>query len=224
MSDELLLVRPSEPVTASIARISFTETQVRIYFPEPRTGFNDLVRTWGYRWDRPYWSRETPPEQQPDRAAELAHALLAAGYCVKGPRSVMETAVAQTFAPEPVRTISRAKGGEYDGWFSIWWHKERGGALKEPVKRLRGSRWQGGSVVVPPEQFEAVLDFAAMYDCHICPSARQVADEARAEQDAAIVVSVSAVAVELPVASNSRPPVLDVPDNVEVDNDLADND
>ncbi len=225
MSDEMILVRPSAPRTASIARISTTDTQVRVYFPETRTGFNDLVKSLDYRWQQPYWVRDVAPAQQADRAAELAHVLLTAGYCVKGETVVMETAVSQAFTPEPVRTISRTKGGEYDGWFAIWWHKERGGLLKDIVKRLPGSRWSGRFVVVPPEQFEAVLDFAAMYDCHVYPAAQRVADKARAELDAAIVVSLEPLPVpDAPPVGNGRPPVLTVPEYVEVDDDLADDD
>jgi hypothetical protein len=221
MSDELLLVRPSTPRTDSIARISLSDTAVRVYFPEKGAGFNELVRRWGYFWKAPYFSREVSQAEQHERAAELAYALLAAGYCVKGPVDVMSTAVAQTFTPEPVRIISRAKGGEYDGWFSIWWHKERGGLLKEIVKRLPGSRWQGGSVVVPPEQFEAVLDFAEMYACAVSPDAILLAQEARAERDAAVVVQLAPMAMpELPAGGNGRPQLLDVPESVEIDLDL----
>jgi hypothetical protein len=78
---------------------------LRVYFPEAKTRFNDIVKALDYSWQRPYWTRTIPQAQHHNRAAELAHTLLAAGYCVKGPREVMETAVAQAFEPEPVRRL-----------------------------------------------------------------------------------------------------------------------
>lgn len=224
MSDELILVRPSEPRTASIARLSFDGDDVRLYFPEPRTKLNDIVKAYGYRWQRPYWTRTIAQERHADRAAELAQALLAAGYCVKGPRSIMETAVAGSFQAEPVRIVGVCTDeGEHEGWFSIWWHRERGGELRRPAKRIPGTRWQNGYVVAPPEQFAAVLDFAEMYECHVTAAAQRMAEAARAEEEAAIVVDVAALetAVDLP-QPNGRPPKLDVPETIEVDKELLD--
>lgn len=225
MSEEQQLVRPSSPRTDSIARLTLTDTAVRVYFPEKGVGFNELVRRWGYLWKAPYFVRAVSQAEQHERAAELAYALLAAGYCVKGPVDVMSTAVAQTFTPEPVRKVYRVGSGEYEGWFGVWWHRERGGELKTPAKRLPGSRWAGNSVVVPPEQFEAVLDFADMYECAVAPDAILLAQEARAERDAAVVVQLAPMAMpELPAGGNGRPQLLDVPESVEIDDDLADND
>lgn len=222
---EHILVRPSAPLTPSIARISFDGDMLRVYFPEAKTAFNDIVKLMDYRWQRPYWVRTIPQELHVTRAAELASTLLVAGYCVKGPKEVMETAVAQSFEPEPVRTIHKRTGGNYDGWFAIWWHKERGGRLEDARRGLSGSRWDNGRLVVPPEQFEAVLDFAAQYDCYLSPGALALAEEARAEQDAAIVVDLSLAAVpELPPINGRKPTTLPVPEIVELDNDLLDDD
>lgn len=223
MSDNHILVRPSTPLTPSIARISFNGDALRVYFPEPKTAFNNIVKMMDYQWQRPYWVRTIPQELHATRAAELASTLLAAGYCVKGPREVMETAVAQSFEPEPVRTIHRRADGNYDGWFAIWWHKERGGDLNEARRGLSGSRWSDGRLMVPPEQFESVLDFATQYDCHLSPGALALAEEARAEQDAAIVVDLSPVdAPELPPVNGRKPPTLPVPEFVELNDDLLD--
>lgn len=225
MSDDLILVRPSAPLTPSIARISFDGDDIRVFFPEPRTPFNDVVKRMDYRWRRPYWTRTCSQTSHHDRAAELVYTLLAAGYCVKGPREVMETAVAQTFTPEPVRSIRRQTEGEYTDWFRIWWHKERGGCLEDARGGLRGARWWQGRLMVPADQFEAVLDFADRYDCHLSAGALALAEEARAEQDAAIVVDLQPLpAPNVTPVGNGRPVKLDVPDQVEIDYDLADDD
>lgn len=225
MSDDLLLVRPSSPNTPSIARISFDGDDIRVFFPEPRTPFNDVVKRMDYRWQRPYWTRTCDQTLHHDRAAELACALITAGYCVKGPRAMMETAVAQSFTPEPVRSIRRQTEGEYTDWFRIWWHKDRGGRLEDVRRGLRGARWWNGRLMVPSDQFEAILDFADKYDCHLSPGALALAEEARAEQDAAIVVDLQPLpAPNVAPVGNGRPGKLDVPDLVEIDDDLADND
>jgi hypothetical protein len=219
--DDMVLVRPSEPRTESIARISMTETAVRIFFPEKGAGFNELVKRWGYFWRAPYFSRDIPQAEQADRAAELAYTLLAAGFCVKGPSAVMETAVSQAFATEPVRIIRRQEDGEYAGWFRIWWHKERGGSLNNVKKGLRGARWHNGRLMVPPEQVEAVMDFAERYECVVTEAAYALADEARAERDAAIVVTLSPLDAPTLPQANGRPPVLTV-DEFEIDDSLMD--
>ncbi|MGL4559164.1 MAG: hypothetical protein ACRCV5_16815, partial [Afipia sp.] len=137
------------------------------------------------------------------------------------PTAVMETAVSQAFTQEPVRKVFRVGDGEYKDWFGIWWHRDRGGEMKAPAKKLPGSRWAGNSVVVPPEQFEAVLDFAEMFQCLVSPAALRLAQEARSERDAAIVVNLGDLpAPDLPPAGNGRPQKLDVPEHVGIDNDL----
>lgn len=224
MSDDLILVRPSEPRTASIARISFDSDFIRVFFPEPKTAFNDIVKRMDYTWSRPYWVRKCAQSLHLARAAELAHTLLVAGYCVKGSRDVMEAAVSQSFDPEPIRSISRQTEGEYTDWFRIWWHKERGGRLEDVRRGLRGARWWNGRLMVPSEQFEEVLDFADQYDCHLSPGALSLAEEARAEQDGAVVVNLSPLDGPERPPVNGRPPVLDVPESVEIDDDLADDD
>lgn len=221
---EQILVRPESPLTASITRISFDGDTLRVYFPEVKATFNNIVKRMDYCWQRPYWVRTVSQEHHLNRAAELAHTLLAAGYCVKGPRKVMETAVNQTFEPEPVRIIRRwIKDDDYIDWFSVWWHKERGGRLEDARRGLRGSRWYNGRLMVPAEQFEAVLDFAERYDCWLSPGALALAEEARAEQDAAIVVSLSPMAAPEPPPVNGRKPAkMEVPEFVEVDDSLLD--
>lgn len=223
---DMVLVRPSEPVTPSIARVFIDGVTVRIFFPEKRDDYNAVIKhRLHYRWQRPYRVREFTETTVNDRAAEAVQQLLAGGFCVKAPQDIIEMALAGGFDPEPRRWVEAVSGGEYEGWFSIGWIRDED--LYSAAKRLPGSRYAAPFVVVPSEQFEAVLDFADIYQCRVSDTAHELAELARTEQESAIVVDAASLpgkrAPELPPV-NGRPPKLDMPEHVGIDDDLADDD
>lgn len=188
MSDKRL-ARPPHPITNSIARVSLaSDGRPQVYFPERLDAFRDVVKRLRYEWQGVYWVKRdnVPPEQANDRLAELARDLLAAGFCVKADTAVVGAAVSGAFHEEPRRTI-RADGELYRVW---WGYYED---CEDAVRLLPGARWAMGTwrtVLVPAEQYEAVLDFAQQFSFAVMPCALALAEEARAEMEGAIVVSV----------------------------------
>jgi hypothetical protein len=220
---ELLLVRPPTPKTASIARISFDGAMLRCFFPEKREDFNQIVKCHNLRWQSPYFVREiTDDTDRLNWTAELIHALLAGGFCVKADESLVHTAVNQSYTKEPRRTVSavRTDHSQYGGWFRIWWHRDED--CYQVAKRLPGARYAKPVVVVPPDSFAEVLDFAERHEFLVRPSALRVADAARAELEAALVVSVAAPVEPEVVRPSTKPPKLEVPDKVAIDESLLD--
>lgn len=216
-----LLVRPESPKTASIARISFDGAMLRCYFPERREDFRQLVKRHNLYYGGTYWQREIASDNdRPHRAAELIHALLAGGFCVKADGDLVNTAVNQTYTPEPRRVVTAVTEGQYTGWFLFWWHRDED--CYQAAKRLPGARYDKPHVVVPPDSFAEVLDFAERQGFLIRPSARQVADAAAAELEAALVVSVEAPVKSERVRPSSKPQKLEVPNEVAVDESLLD--
>ena len=88
---------------------------------------------------------------------------MAAGFCVRiFDEDLKNMAINGSYRDEQTRWITKRISGEYTGWFAIRWHRYRENFYRE-VKRIAGSRWSSPNVVVPPEHFEEVLDFAEMY-------------------------------------------------------------
>lgn len=216
---EQKLARPSKPLTESIARIAIHGEGVRVFFPEKLDHFREAARRLLYSWDAPYYSRTIKDEAARfDRAAELARDLLAAGFVVKSDEAIIQAAVSGSFTPETRRWITVGDSGQYAGWFSVRWFRDED--CYQAAKRLPGSRYDKPHVAAPPEQYEAVLDFAQRYGFKVTAAAENLAAEARAERDAAIVVDLEPVEERpLPVA-NGRIPQLTVPDFVEIDDEL----
>lgn len=188
MSDKRL-ARPAQPVTNSIARVSLCdEGRPRVYFPEKLDSFREVVKRLRYEWRGVYWvkTRDVPSELVSDRLAELARDLLAAGFCVKADTAVIDAAVSGAFDEERRRTIT-AEGELYRMW---WGYYED---CEDAARMLPGARWakdRWRTVLVPAEQYEAVLDFAAQFSFAVLPCALALMDEAQAEMEGAIVVAV----------------------------------
>lgn len=219
---EKVLARPSEPITASISRIFLEGEQVKVYFPERRDAWRAVVKRLGYVWRPPYWTKRVELADRDHRAAEVVRDLLAAGFCVKAHGHIVEMAASGNFDPEPRRMVRAFNdaAGDYAGWFCLWWRRDED--CYHAAKRLPGARYVKPSIAVPPEQFAAIEDFASLYDFHWTAAARAVADAARAEQEAALVLDVSAP--EPLSVPPGRIPVLAVPEAVDIDEDLLDAD
>jgi hypothetical protein len=220
-------VRPENPVTETVAEIRIQGNVVEVSFPERRDDFREIVkRKLNMEWMRgsQSWQRTisladgTPA----DRAAEAGHRLLAAGFCIRiYDPELRKKAIDGNYEPESTRWIFRRTGGDYDGWFSLSWN--RGEDYYGVAKRLPGSRWDKPNVVVPPEQFEEVLDFADMYGFSLSPGAEELVAQARQIKERALVADVEA-SDDMKVIVGTTPSVLEVPQEVEIVEELRDED
>lgn len=218
MSEQVLL-RPENPHSESIARVSFDGGTLRVYYPERRDTFRKVVRRLRFGWHAPYWSRQIDKEAAlPQRAAELVRDLLAAGFCVKAPADIAHVAIGGKFEEEPRRTIG-ATSQRYPGWFSLWWAREED--CYRVAMKLPGAKWEGSFVVVPPENYEAVADFAAIHGFKMNKAALAIVAAAKEEREAAIVVRVEGRG-ETAVSPSANIPKLAVPETVAIDDELAD--
>ena len=215
----MLLRPPPTPLTESVALIGFEGDVIHAYIPEKRDDFKRAVNNrecfwnWGSRRYERTVDEFTGPA--PDRAAELAHVLLTTGFCVELADGLGQMILTGSYQPEKRRRIGRSANRKYDGWLTIRWPHDDD--LWKVAWALPGSRYDKPVVVVPPDQYEAVLDFADRFDFWITPAGQQVIDEAIARKRAALILEVPPL-----LTAHKAPLPAMAPATGEIDPDLAD--
>lgn len=218
-------IRPQAPVTETVAEIRVHEKSVEVVFPEKREDFWQIIKKQlGFAWAEGSWKRAigikagTPA----DRAAEAGNRLLTAGFCIRiFDTAVREAAINGTFEPECSRWVMQRISGAYSGWFAIDW-KDRDENLYNAARKLKGSKYDQKAVVVPPEQFEEVLDFAGLYGFRLSPGAQTVIDGARTRRDAAMTTTPVKVEKDRLPIPGDKPRKLAVPEQIEVADEFKD--
>jgi hypothetical protein len=213
-------IRPAEAKSEIVAEIAIDGGTISVHYPEKDDDLRAIVKGLKYRWIDRAWRRTFTAKQGPvvDRAAEVAHHLLAAGFVVQilNPEA-REKAVSGEYTPEQTRWISAR-----DDRFIFTWGKDED--YYQVARRIPGSRYESPHVTVPSVQFEQVLDFADRYSFSLDASAQRLAEKAKAEKEAALIVEVEAPRKEKGLAPSTKPPELEVPEEVSVDESLLDDD
>lgn len=218
-------IRPKNPITETVAEIRILENVIEVKFPEKRDDFREVVKkelrmSWSDgSWKRELIYRNGKPE---DRAAEAGHRLLATGFIIRiFDEKIRERAVAGGYEPECTNWIVTFNDDtEYAGRLGIRW--DRGDDYYKAARRLPGSRWNKPYVVVRPEHYEEILDFAQMYSFKISKEARKLMDVAKIVKENTLIANVDPP-VEREYASGlSIPPVLEVPKEVEIADEFKD--
>ena len=218
-------VRPENSKTETVAEIRIRDDSLEIDFPEKRDDFRELVKKqlhmeWsGSCWRRKLSTKNGTPE---DRAAEAGHRLLAEGFVIRiYDAGIRDRAIAGEYESECTRWIMiRKADAKCPGYFAISWSRDED--FYKTARRISGSRWSSPSVVVPPEHFAEVLDFASMYGFKLSESAQEVVEAARQAKESVMVARVEPPAKRAKVIATGRPPVLEVPMEVGVDDEFKD--
>lgn len=167
---QISIIRPQKPQTKTICRLSVYEKQIKLLFPEKLDLFRSVVKSYGFSWEPPFWQKVAKEAQLCDRAAEISRALLDAGFAVQTEYAgITVAALESTYAPESLRLISARASGVFKGWLAIRW--PRGEDYYSQATQITAAKYNEGEVLVPPEHFEEVLDFANIYDFSVTPEA-----------------------------------------------------
>lgn len=214
------VMRPTSPVTETVADISMVKDQIIISFRERNDDFRKIVKNHGYRWNSPWkknldWSTGDPAH----RVAEIGNTLLSAGYPIRIiNEETRSMAISGDFEPEHTRWISVLTESHPNNFYISWKYEDN---MYDAAKRITGSRYSKPGVVVSMEHVDEILDFAEIYKYNFSPAAEKLIAQARANQQVVQVVNVVGKAhPSLPLFGNI--PTLSVPKNVEVDFDLRD--
>lgn len=213
-------IRPVTPKSELIAEITVGQSSVSVFYPEKDDDLRTIVKGLKYRWSDRAWRRTLTAGQgsAADRAAEVAHHLLAAGFIVQLLNAeAREKAISGQYEPEQTRWIK-----EQGGSFVFRWSREDDFYLA--AKKIPGSWYKPPYVHAPAVQFEQVLDFANRYNFSLSPGAQALAEKAKAEKEAALIVEVEAPRKEKGLAPGTKPPELETPEEVSVDESLRDDD
>lgn len=202
-----MLVQPERPVSKLITRLFYTDSLVIVRREYARDGLNNLLRKLDLRWDRANrrWERaiildRTGPAL--DRCAEIGRELLAAGYPVEFPDEMSaRMAVDGSYTEEHTRWILLRATGDFAGWFAITWSRRED--WYRQARSLSGSRYSSPHVVIPPDAFDELEDFADINDFRFGDDARTAIDAARAKRRDALVVNLESKPRRKPVKTET---------------------
>lgn len=167
---QVAIIRPQKPISKVVCRLFVAGNQIKLLFPELRDEFRDVVKPRRYKWDKPCWVKEVDEKHICDRAAEVAHALLEAGFSVQSEyEGVTQAAISESYNPESLRLICARASGLYKGWLAVTWPRTED--YYEKAKAITAAKYHDGEVIIPPELYEEVLDFAESYDFSVTPEA-----------------------------------------------------
>jgi len=171
------------------AKITVKETEVSTIF-EKNEKFREVVKSLGYEWSGTNWVKEIREATgtAAERAAELGNKLLNAGFPISIlDEEIRKNAINAVYEPEHTRWIYRCANGKYEDWFAITWEEDNE-KLYQDARHITGSRWSKPSVVVKPEYFTQVEDFANLYGFRFTQAAQKLLDKAKMARETAVIV------------------------------------
>lgn len=222
---EALLLPKARNDCPHIAEIGIAGKTITASLPVPNDQFRELMRATGMKWARPRWERtlSTVSGSPEDRAAELGHALLAAGFMVTiHDEQARERARAGTFEPEHWSWFSAVTRGPMKGWFAASW--SRADDYFEPIRAISGSRLHQGKLYLPASSADEVSEFAEQYGFRLTPGAEQLVADYHAAIAAGAVIEARKGKAPVIVRLGDAPAPLEIPQTAEVDDDLCDHD
>lgn len=189
------VIRPVSPKSETVARLRLHDNLLQVEFPEKRDDFRSLVKSMDCQWNQPYWQREIGAlaGDPADRLVETGHKLLTAGFVVAVETEEIRQAITVgQFAPEIRRWVLVVKSGEHVNWFALKW--SRADDLYDRAMRLTGARYSSPYVIVPPEHYDEVEDFAEVHKMELSAAALTLVNKVKLLMSLAVVFSPSAYA------------------------------
>ncbi len=216
-------VRPEEVETETVAEISVIGNSIKVYFPEKREEFRTIIKASGYRWSGNAWKREIKFKNGVinDRAAEIGHILLGSGFIIRiFDERIRQMAIDGHYTEEQTRWITAYKQGEQQGRFCVSWSYDEN--YYKAAKRIPTAKYVKPNISISAGQFEQVLDFAEINGFDISECAQQLIDEARETKERALTVQVAKPKTKQKQDISDTPEKLNIPETVEIDDDLRD--
>lgn len=216
-------VYPENSVSNLVAEISIKNNTIQVSFPERNETFRQIMQENNFEWNSG-WFRKISKFNGTveDRAIEIGNKLLTAGFPIRiYDTEIRQKAISGEYEPECKRWVQAMVKGDYKGWLVLSW----GGfndKLYKAAKRIAGSRWHKSDMVVPPENYLEVLDFAKMYGFKISDGAQEVIEVARQRREKALTTGIKSPKAECSPEPGTIPEKLEVPEEVTIDEEFRD--
>jgi hypothetical protein len=185
---QLTLIRPLQVVTETICQITIADRTVRLFFPEKLDEFRALAKKFNYIWQG-CWERNFNSNIDIlDRAAEIGHELVLAGFCIGvNTDTIRQRIVSASFIPEPFKLVDAAQDKTYVDWLTF--NYPRGEDWYDEIIKITAARYVDGKIYVPSEHYLEVEDFAEINDFILTTAALEIIDRAKAIRVAAIEIA-----------------------------------
>lgn len=174
-----LTVEPEKRKKEGIASISVENNSIMARYIKDDE-FREIVKSLGYSWEG-VWCKKINECSGPeaDRVAELGNKLLANGFTVRFPnKEALNMAVSGKFSPECDNWVKYNTEKEM---LAVSW-KGHNDKLYQEAKKLSGSKWYRGSMLVPVEFYNEVLDFADTMGFQISKRAKSEIESFKEEE------------------------------------------
>lgn len=178
---EDVAVEPTEKKHATLATVSVgtnDEGRPVVHVTSDKDAdLIEVVKAHGYRWNsgarRWYFPVGIKDGEASDRVAEIANALLAAGFPVRMPKSIQDAAVAGTFDPRATRWVS-ARVTDPDHVY-LSWPRGDNDELRDAVRGLPSLTYMGETHEwrIPVSAYAEIRDFAGLYGFKLTPGANK---------------------------------------------------
>lgn len=217
---ETIVIRPISVKTETIAHVIISDNLLMVIFTEKRDDFKATIKeTLGFRWNGEVWQRQITVLNGSitDRAAETAHQLLSAGFCVICPNNtIQKNALTGNYMPEIKCWIMRKTVNNLPVFWINW---QKPYDFYKRAMLMTGAKYHDGIVTVPFEHFSEVEDFANLHHFQFTEAALELLNIAKSLRANAITVDVK----EIPQATDDfERPILKIMDDASIDNELLD--
>jgi hypothetical protein len=181
------IVRPKKVVSPVICRIVVADQVVSLIYPEKWDDFRSLVKKHRYQWTSCWQRKFSDKADVVDRAAEIGNEILLLGLPVQiDCELVRDRLLSSSFIPESFKRVLGYTADPYKGWFTFEYPK--GEDWYGEIMKLTAAKYTDGLIIVPPEQFAEVEDFAEINNFELTERAVEIAAKAREIAESAIIL------------------------------------
>lgn len=194
-----MLVKPEKTITDTVVTISYTDIKIMARFPEHNDRFRELIKySLSFQWSEHdfCWVRSNFWGSTIDRVSEAGRVLLEAGFMVDLPtEETLQKAINKNYIEEPAAYIKAVVAEtEFKDHFIVVWRY--GHSLYDNAIKIKGARYCTPYVCIPKQRYREVVDFADIHNCTLSEGALELAEEAQAELEGAIIFSVKPTTIK----------------------------
>jgi len=185
-------ISPTEPVTSTVAEIQTSEKTIHIDFPERDDDFREIVKSCGFSWnnEKKAWIKKIglTTGSAEDRTVEIGCKLNQAGFKIRiFDENLRNKVLEGKYSKEHRNWVTKLT--TKPGYFALQFPRDSG--MYDKARKIKGSKWSRPYVLVPVEQYEAILDFSDLYDFRLSAGAQKLVEQQKAVDAASIIADIT---------------------------------